>query len=171
MSFLMFSSLAILTTALLFTRIMHPLAAGLALLVQTILICVASGLQNKSMWFSYILFLIFLGAMLVLFIYVASLASNEAFNLSSPSTMKFMAATGIIIFCVAGNPVIMAMKQTIESSYLEIATFVSSQELTLSMIYNPIVMNITTFVILYLLLTLIVVVKITSTFFGPLRLS
>ena len=40
-----------------------------------------------------------------------------------------------------------------------------------STIYNSTNINITIFIVFYLLLTLIVVVKITDTFFGPLRLS
>merc|ERR1712198_806681 len=66
--------------SLFFTRLSHPLAIGLALLSQTILICLITGLSSSSFWFSYILFLIFLGGILVLFIYVTSLASNEMFT-------------------------------------------------------------------------------------------
>nr|QVL28866.1 NADH dehydrogenase subunit 6 [Pandalus prensor] len=171
MYLLFFTSLTILVMSLLFTRMMHPLAAGTALLAQTILICIAAGLQNKSMWFSYILFLIFLGAMLVLFIYVASLASNETFNLSMTSTLMFLSTTVLALFYLVTDPMTMTVKQSIESSYLSTTTFLSSQQFTLSMIYNPTAMNMTLFMIIYLLMTLIVVVKITSTFFGPLRLS
>ena len=49
---------------------------GLTLLIQTILVSIISGLITKTFWFSYILFLVFLGGILVLFIYVTSLASN-----------------------------------------------------------------------------------------------
>nr|QBS48158.1 NADH dehydrogenase subunit 6 [Pandalus hypsinotus] len=171
MYLLIFTSLAIMLMSLLFIRVVHPLAAGTALLAQTIFICVAAGLQNKSMWFSYILFLIFLGAMLVLFIYVASLASNEAFNFSGSSTMTFVGAMVVALLCVVADPMIVAVKQSIEGSYLSATTFLSSQQLTLSMIYNPSAMNLTLFVIIFLLMTLIVVVKLTCTFFGPLRLS
>lgn len=61
----------------------HPLAIGLALLMQTLFIALSTGLVAPSFWFSYILFLVFLGGMLVLFIYVASLASNEIFRFST----------------------------------------------------------------------------------------
>jgi len=65
-----------------FSTIKHPLAMGLILLIQTIFICLLRGLLIKSFWFSYILFLIFIGGILVLFIYVTSLASNEIFSFS-----------------------------------------------------------------------------------------
>nr|BBB86770.1 NADH dehydrogenase subunit 6 [Pandalus borealis] len=172
MYLLFFTSLTILTISLLFISVKHPLAAGMALLIQTICICLAAGLQNKDMWFSYILFLIFLGAMLVLFIYVASLASNEAFNFSMTSAVvKTMTTMIVVFFYFISDPLIMAAKQSIQMSYLTTTTFLSSQQLTLSMVYNPAVMPLTMFIILFLLMTLIVVVKLTCTFFGPLRLS
>ena len=40
-----------------------------------------------------------------------------------------------------------------------------------SIIYNSTNLNLTIFIVFYLFLTLIVVVKITNIFFGPLRLS
>ena len=59
---------------------------------------------------------------------------------------------------------------------IKIATFINldtySTDLSLvATIYNTTNINITIFIVFYLLLTLIVVVKITDTFFGPLQLS
>nr|WQG15303.1 NADH dehydrogenase subunit 6 [Alvinocarididae sp.] len=171
MSLLLFMSMIAIALSLSFTRMLHPLAMGSALLTQTVVICVTAGLSTKSMWFSYILFLIFLGAMLVLFIYVASLASNEAFTVSMTLT-----SGSFLIFLLGSmlwmlDPLLPLLKASIESSFLETSQFLFSTQSTLSMIYNPSSANLTLFIILYLLLTLIVVVKITSTFFGPLRLS
>ena len=67
---------------IIFIQIIHPLAIGLISLIQSLLICLITGLISKRFWFSYILFLIFLGGILVLFIYVTSLASNEIFTIS-----------------------------------------------------------------------------------------
>nr|DAA06218.1 TPA_exp: truncated NADH dehydrogenase subunit 6 [Drosophila persimilis] len=88
----------ILTTSIIFLNMIHPLAMGLTLLIQTIFICLISGLMTKSFWYSYILFLIFLGGMLVLFIYVTSLASNEMFNLSISSTLFSTSILFILFF-------------------------------------------------------------------------
>nr|YP_010926816.1 NADH dehydrogenase subunit 6 [Procletes levicarina]WKF54323.1 NADH dehydrogenase subunit 6 [Procletes levicarina] len=171
MSMLFYCSTITMIISISFTRMLHPLAMGLTLLTQTILICLSSGLLSKHMWFSYILFLIFLGAMLVLFIYVASLASNESFSLSIPTmSLILLSMTTLPLFMVM-DPFLPSLKQTIESSFLSSIQLMNSVQYNLSMIYNPCSMNLTLFIILYLLLTLIVVVKITSTFFGPLRLS
>nr|QFQ01341.1 NADH dehydrogenase subunit 6 [Nematocarcinus gracilis] len=171
MSLLFFMSSTVIALSISFARMMHPLAMGMTLLVQTIIICAASGLSAKSMWFSYILFLIFLGAMLVLFIYVASLASNESFSLA-PSLFLLTALIMIIgLLLTTIDPLMTSLKITLENSFLNNSEFILSTKAHLSMIYNPSSMNLTLFIIMYLLLTLIVVVKITSTFFGPLRVS
>nr|YP_009554118.1 NADH dehydrogenase subunit 6 [Bitias brevis]QBA19629.1 NADH dehydrogenase subunit 6 [Bitias brevis] len=171
MSMLFYCSTINIALALSFTQMMHPLAMGLTLLAQTVLICLTSGLLSKSMWFSYILFLIFLGAMLVLFIYVASLASNEAFSFSIPTMGLLLASVSCLPLFMLMDPFLPTMKQTTESSFSTMNEFLNTTQYNLSMIYNPTSMNLTLFIILYLLLTLIVVVKITTTFFGPLRLS
>nr|YP_010722329.1 NADH dehydrogenase subunit 6 [Enoplolambrus validus]WDV10171.1 NADH dehydrogenase subunit 6 [Enoplolambrus validus] len=153
----------------LFTRLQHPLSMGLTLLIQTIVISLSSGLYTYSFWFSYILFMIFLGGMLVLFIYVASLASNEKFFFSAKnfflSVFLWLTTSFMLIF----------LDSTLISNYSSLPslsyTLISSTPLIINWIYNNSIMNFTLFIILYLLLTLIVVVKIVNMFKGPLRLS
>lgn len=53
---------------------------GLVLIVHALLIGVTAGVLSGSMWYSYVLFLVFLGGVLVLYIYMTSLASNEKFD-------------------------------------------------------------------------------------------
>nr|YP_009498559.1 NADH dehydrogenase subunit 6 [Parapenaeopsis hungerfordi]AWK60874.1 NADH dehydrogenase subunit 6 [Parapenaeopsis hungerfordi] len=156
--------------SLLFTQLTHPLAMGLMLLTQTIMICVMAGMSMKSFWFSYILFLIFLGAMLVLFMYVASLASNETFSFSLPSLTLILFSIPCSLTLILMDPLMINTPIMIQKSSL-VQDLFSSTPSILSIIYNNTTMNLTLFIVFYLLLTLIVVVKITNTFFGPLRLS
>lgn len=158
--------------SIIFTRITNPLAIGLTLLIQTILICGATGISSKSIWFSYILFLIFLGAMLVLFIYVASLASNEQFIFSP--TWAILTPVIIILPIILVSlidPLIITQVVPIEISFISDTEVLQSTPFNVRIIYRITTINLTIFVILYLLLTLIVVVKITAFFYGPLRLS
>nr|YP_002922057.1 NADH dehydrogenase subunit 6 [Penaeus californiensis]ACB30100.1 NADH dehydrogenase subunit 6 [Penaeus californiensis] len=170
MSLIIILSPMIIISSIIFTRLFHPLAMGIMLLFQTIMICVTAGLSMNSFWFSYILFLIFLGAMLVLFIYVASLASNESFSFSGSLllTSSFITFMGFMMIIV--DPLLLNTPMSIQQSSLTNSHLTSTQFL-LNSIYNYTTMNLTLFIVLYLLLTLIVVVKITNTFFGPLRLS
>lgn len=129
-----------------------------------------SGLIINRFWFSYILFLVFLGGILVLFIYVTSLASNEIFNLSIKLTFVIIS---FIIICGA----IINIVDFSEISYInnfeinEFKFFKYTIEITESTfkIYIYPTCIVTCLLINYLLFTLIVVVKITIFFFGPIR--
>nr|YP_009111472.1 NADH dehydrogenase subunit 6 [Epacanthaclisis banksi]AHB14373.1 NADH dehydrogenase subunit 6 [Epacanthaclisis banksi] len=155
-----------------FIQIKHPLAMGLMLLIQTIIISLTCGLFTHSYWFAYILFLIMLGGMLVLFIYVTSLASNELFSFSVKN--MFISTTMLTMFILT---FLFMDKSMLITNSLEMIKFspnsnmFTENELNLIKLYNNPTMNITIMMINYLLLTLIVVVKITNINQGPLRQS
>lgn len=159
----------ILILSFLFTRVTHPLSIGLILLTQTVIISLTAGTYTHSYWFSYVLFLIFLGGILVLFIYVASLASNEIFL---TSLITFLIYTSLFL----GFTFLITLLDPLVTSYFSLAS-PSSIELNLSTpqltiwLYRKTSINFTLFIISYLLLTLIVVIKIINLFKGPLRLS
>nr|AQP27152.1 NADH dehydrogenase subunit 6 [Termes rostratus] len=149
-------------TSLMFTQMKHPLAMGLMLLVQTTMVCIISGTMYSSFWFSYILFMIMIGGMLVLFMYMTSLASNEMF---SPSNKMLMAMTTMMpitlyIMPITTNNKEMNMHETMMED--EITT-------TTTVMYNQMMGIMTTLLVLYMLLTLIVVVNIINVSKGPLR--
>nr|YP_010743787.1 NADH dehydrogenase subunit 6 [Helice tridens]WET30533.1 NADH dehydrogenase subunit 6 [Helice tridens] len=160
--FLLFSSL-------LFTQLSHPLAMGLLLFIQTILISLTVGIYNFSFWFSYILFLVFLGGMLVLFIYVASLASNESFSFSLTTFLFSISLISLFMFVLLFlDPLIISPNSSsLSTSSLK---YYLSTPMIINWIYNTPSMIFTIFIVSYLLLMLIVVVKIVNLFKGPLRL-
>nr|URH16861.1 NADH dehydrogenase subunit 6 [Pericapritermes parvus] len=149
-------------TSLMFTQMKHPLAMGLMLLLQTTMICVISGTMYSSFWFSYILFMIMIGGMLVLFMYMTSLASNEMF---SPSNKMIMTAALIL-------PVMtMIMPTTTNNKDMNNYNMMMENEITstTTVMYNQLMGIMTTLLVLYMLLTLIVVVNIINVSKGPLR--
>nr|YP_011031293.1 NADH dehydrogenase subunit 6 [Delia platura]AKF78832.1 NADH dehydrogenase subunit 6 [Delia platura]UJG45160.1 NADH dehydrogenase subunit 6 [Delia platura]WQT73075.1 NADH dehydrogenase subunit 6 [Delia platura] len=154
-----------------FMNMKHPLAMGLTLLIQTTLVCLSSGLMTKSFWFSYILFLVFLGGMLVLFIYVTSLASNEMFSFSIKllfiSLLIFMVMI-IILFFMDKNVLLQYSNLEI-SSISNMTSYLMENSLSLNKLYNYPTNLLTILLMNYLLITLIAVVKITNLFKGPLR--
>nr|YP_010988775.1 NADH dehydrogenase subunit 6 [Paranaspides williamsi]WOR81145.1 NADH dehydrogenase subunit 6 [Paranaspides williamsi] len=170
MFFLLFSFLLTFFMSVIFLMTNHPLSMGLALLFQTCFICMTSGAMNLTFWFSYILFLIFLGGMLVLFIYVASLASNEMFKMSF-SLFSFILLFSISLLLVFWFldfllfHINMLNPQYFFSNY----SCQSPNQSLLSYAYSPYIMFCTLFMVFYLLLTLILAVKITNNFQGPLR--
>nr|WGU15888.1 NADH dehydrogenase subunit 6 [Zeugodacus depressus] len=161
-----------LISSFIFIQMNHPLAMGLMLLIQTLQICLLTGLMTKSFWFSYILFLIFLGGMLVLFIYVTSLASNEMFSLSMKLTVMCIMITLILtlIFMFMDKSLTTPFMQNLEMQpTYQMNILLPENALNLHKLYNFPTNLITILLMNYLLITLIAVVKITKLFYGPLR--
>nr|AQP28875.1 NADH dehydrogenase subunit 6 [Mirocapritermes sp. 2 TB-2017] len=149
-------------TSLMFTQMKHPLAMGLMLLLQTTMVCLISGTMYSTFWFSYILFMIMIGGMLVLFMYMTSLASNEMFSPSNKMlvmTLLMLPALSYTMPTVINNKE-MNMHETMMEN--EITT-------TTTVMYNQMMGIMTTLLVLYMLLTLIVVVNIINVSKGPLR--
>nr|YP_010946710.1 NADH dehydrogenase subunit 6 [Panesthia guizhouensis]AVN68265.1 NADH dehydrogenase subunit 6 [Panesthia sp. Salganea]WGO57441.1 NADH dehydrogenase subunit 6 [Panesthia guizhouensis] len=147
-----------------FTQMNHPLAMGLVLLIQTVMISMITGLTTQSFWFSYILFLIFIGGMLVLFIYVTSLASNEMFILSTKLMCFLMFITPLMVLLMKVNHPIMMNQES--WMFLTVNNLIP---LPLLKLYNYPTGFMTIMMVTYLLITLIAVVNITNIFKGPLR--
>nr|UFA49320.1 NADH dehydrogenase subunit 6 [Drosophila melanogaster]UFA49346.1 NADH dehydrogenase subunit 6 [Drosophila melanogaster] len=163
----------IITTSIIFLNMIHPLALGLTLLIQTIFVCLLTGLMTKSFWYSYILFLIFLGGMLVLFIYVTSLASNEMFNLSMKLTLfssLILIFMLILSFIMDKTSSSLFLMNNDMQSIINMNSYFMENSLSLNKLYNFPTNFITILLMNYLLITLIVIVKITKLFKGPIRM-
>nr|URH16733.1 NADH dehydrogenase subunit 6 [Dentispicotermes sp. n. 2 SH-2021a] len=149
-------------TSLMFTQMKHPMAMGLMLLIQTTLVCLISGTMYKSFWFSYILFMIMIGGMLVLFMYMTSLASNEMF---SPSNKMLMAS----LLTMPGLMYLMPTMTNSKEMTMHNKMMENEITTTTTVMYNLTMGTMTTLLVLYMLLTLIVVVNIINVTKGPLR--
>jgi len=136
----------------------HPVRIILIIIRQTLLLCVILWLLINTRWFSYIIFLIFLGGIIILFIYISRLASNEKFFVKIRFTtfQAILIIRSIYLFIRLWNP------QNIKVNKIEPSIIIFK-------IYSDILINLTLFSIFYLIFTLIVVVKITSILRGPLR--
>nr|YP_010725863.1 NADH dehydrogenase subunit 6 [Asiagomphus septimus]WDY83465.1 NADH dehydrogenase subunit 6 [Asiagomphus septimus] len=156
----------------LFTKMNHPMNMGILLLIQTLMICLLTGFMSYTTWFSYILFLVFLGGMLVLFIYMTSIASNEVFQKSNYllMIMMMMIITLIMGMVMLMDPMMVSFNNSPENSNT-INITENSENMMLATLYNMPNATITIFMVLYLFLTLIVIVFITKSHQGPLRPS
>nr|ASY98337.1 NADH dehydrogenase subunit 6 [Deroplatys lobata] len=144
----------------------HPLSMSLTLLLQTLCMCLISGSMSLSFWFAYVLSLIYLGGMLILFMYVTSLASNEMFSYSN----KILLTTLILLFIsltiyYMDFPYPLNLYEGMENN--STLTFMSNNFLL--KLYNQSTNIITILIASYLFLTLIMVVKIINIYKGPLR--
>nr|YP_010046566.1 NADH dehydrogenase subunit 6 [Coquillettidia linealis]QPJ78445.1 NADH dehydrogenase subunit 6 [Coquillettidia linealis] len=161
-----------LMISLIFMQMKHPLAMGLILLIQTFFTCLLTGLFMKTFWFSYILFLIFMGGMLVLFIYVTSLSSNEIFSLSLKLTLSItlmiLLFSTILLMSDKMMTIFPHINQEMTSINIVNSLF-NENMISLNKLYNFPTNLITILLINYLFLTLLVAVKITKKNYGPLR--
>nr|ALO76761.1 NADH deshydrogenase subunit 6 [Acmaeodera sp. RUGACM01] len=149
-----------------FVMLSHPLSLGMMLLIQSTIIAMISSQNHFNSWFSYILFLIMVGGMLVLFIYMTSVASNEKFKYSNKNMMLtafFMipVMTTMIFpeklqnFLWSKQDTIMMNETMWKMSFTKFFMFPASMIMIMLMIY--------------LLVALITIVKITNISHGPLR--
>nr|APT41547.1 NADH dehydrogenase subunit 6 [Sciopemyia fluviatilis] len=152
----------------------HPLAMGLMLLIQTFLIAIMLGLMMKTFWFSYILFLTFMGGMLILFIYVTSLASNEMFTFSTKMFLILslsMFLIMILLLIIDKSFINYYLNNTEMNTFFNTNFLLKENFLNLNKLYNSPTNMIMLLMVNYLLLTLIIIVKMTNFNTGPLRMN
>nr|AXS66356.1 NADH dehydrogenase subunit 6 [Curculionoidea sp. 3 KM-2017] len=154
--------------SMIFLFLNHPLSLGSILLLQTISISLLSGMFYMNFWFSYILFLIMVGGMLVMFLYMTSIASNEKFKL--PKMMILFIMIFMIIFMLLtlfsdkffSNPILMTMTNSNQSIMMY-------NNFNLNKFFNFPNMQLMIMIMIYLLITLIAIVKIIGKNLGTLR--
>nr|WJK73082.1 NADH dehydrogenase subunit 6 [Desbruyeresia cf. marianaensis] len=76
-----------LSSVCMFPLMAQPLSLGLSIMISTLLMCCLSA-ALLSAWYAYILFLIYVGGLLVMFAYVAALTPNMLFT-SGMSVLLF----------------------------------------------------------------------------------
>nr|UHA56162.1 NADH dehydrogenase subunit 6 [Artena dotata] len=170
----MFLSFMIMFISLFMLFLNNPLSMGLMILFQTLLMCMLSGMLIKTYWFSYILFLTFLGGLLVLFIYVSSIASNELFKPSFNTKLLLIISLSVFIliqFYFMNNLYWMNFSFNSDmNDFISLSLFMNNDnKINLNKLYNNQTFMIMLMLIIYLFITLIAVVKITNIFYGPLR--
>nr|AXS65918.1 NADH dehydrogenase subunit 6 [Tenebrionoidea sp. 20 KM-2017] len=145
----------------------HPLSVTLFLLGQTLLTSLMCNIMSSSAWFSYILFLIMVSSMLIIFIYMTSIASNEKFMMS-PLLLVMMALillTSLLYLYVLHNNLLFAPNSITSYSHINSLQY----NTMLTKYFNFPMLIIVSMMIIYLLLALIATVKITDFKHGPIR--
>nr|YP_010564328.1 NADH dehydrogenase subunit 6 [Parapediasia teterrellus]UYX62351.1 NADH dehydrogenase subunit 6 [Parapediasia teterrellus] len=172
-----FISMLMLSFSFIMLFLNHPLSMGLMILIQTLFISLLSSMMIQTYWFSYILFLTFLGGLLVLFIYVSSIASNEMFNIKT-----FF--KGMLILMFFSSMLIkfynfynlkwlnLNINNSEMNNFLNTFLFFNNEnKINLSKLYNNQTYMMMMMMMIYLFICLIAVIKITNIFYGPLRSS
>nr|YP_009142303.1 NADH dehydrogenase subunit 6 [Sclerotia substriata]AKG95432.1 NADH dehydrogenase subunit 6 [Sclerotia substriata] len=155
--------------SIIFIFISHPLSMGFILLIQTLNIAMWTGFMSMNFWYSYILFIIMVGGMLILFIYMTSIASNEKFKFNMKTTMTMLLT--IMLMCTIMLLTKDQMTELMNSTNIDIIQLKSNLLFKMSLnkfLMMPLIFLSLT-IISYLFIALIAVSKITNTKMGPLR--
>nr|AFY16790.1 NADH dehydrogenase subunit 6 [Dalcantha dilatata] len=150
------------TMSVMFLCMKHPLSMGFMMICQTVIIALLMGENMKSFLLSYIIIMIMLSGMLVLFIYMASVASNEKFQTPLKLIMMFLMLNFVVYIMV---------------EYMEINDGIiyssnmnkNSWNKMLIKLFNTTSGYIIMMMIMYLLLSMIIVSNMAPVQGGPLR--
>nr|YP_010708727.1 NADH dehydrogenase subunit 6 [Caprella acanthogaster]WCR50893.1 NADH dehydrogenase subunit 6 [Caprella acanthogaster] len=141
----------------------HPLTMGLALMLTSLMMGVILSLNGPSAWIAYMLVMIFVSGMMIVIMYMSSLSSNESI---APSTfMKKTYAALLILSLVMFFPFNHQQFNSPKSGFY----FSDSLFSIIYKTYSQLMNSMTTLIIFYLLIVLIVAVNIVKVSKTPLR--
>nr|AXS65698.1 NADH dehydrogenase subunit 6 [Coleoptera sp. 3 KM-2017] len=153
----------LVSLSVMFLWLNHPLSMGLILICQTIIISLITGMMLSSFLFSYIIVIIMLSGALVLFIYMASVASNEKFQTPVKLIKVFFISMTFLFFL---NENLNFMQNSNDNFII-----LKPEMMSLLKLFNSTSAYITLMMIVYLLLTMVVVSNIATISEGPLRMK
>nr|YP_009443845.1 NADH dehydrogenase subunit 6 [Dorypteryx domestica]ATU07053.1 NADH dehydrogenase subunit 6 [Dorypteryx domestica] len=139
----------------------NPLTLGLVIILLCTLLCIKTNIIIQSPWLMYIMFIIFVGALLILFIYMTSMVPNKKFNFNKNlmilMLIMFFLSFSIFIF----NPIFLEM----------LNLYPSSTKILMIKIFNSPFNSIPIFMMNYLFIMMIIISKIIKINKGPMRSS
>nr|YP_010757449.1 NADH dehydrogenase subunit 6 [Nephotettix parvus]WEU77792.1 NADH dehydrogenase subunit 6 [Nephotettix parvus] len=149
----------IMATSTMLVFLKTPMSMGVLLLIQTIFSTLILAKIMDSSWMPMIMFLMFIGGLLILFMYMSSIASNEKF---SPKIIN------LFLFIII---LMLPLDELMMETHMENTMMVSISKESISMIkiYNQKTLVLTILLFMYMFLTMIVVTKIVKIYKGPLR--
>nr|AFI13735.1 NADH dehydrogenase subunit 6 [Diuraphis noxia] len=74
---LKFIMLTNLIMAITLTMMKSPLSSNLIILIQTLSLTLMINLINKTSWISFMIFILYIGGLMIIFLYIPSIAFNE----------------------------------------------------------------------------------------------
>lgn len=153
-----------LTTVFLYTT--APLTRALIIATQRFTVALLIFYPSTTSWYSFILLIIFLRGIIIIFTYISSLAPNKIIKYRPPTIILITILSRLITISalILTAPLIIEKEINTSSELLTPLTSPSIFKLYAFPLASLIILLIS-----YLLLTLIVVVKITKYTTGPLR--
>nr|YP_010554669.1 NADH dehydrogenase subunit 6 [Ceratopsyche gautamittra]UYO79302.1 NADH dehydrogenase subunit 6 [Ceratopsyche gautamittra] len=164
MKIILLTSFITLTALMYFIK--NPLNMGLIILTQTLIICLMMNFHLNYYWLSYILYLIMLGGILILFMYLCSIASNKIIQFNF-----YILIYSILIFFMMLFFFLQIKWNNLNMMTINNLNFFFSNEMfSMSKMYNNFTFKITIILIIYLFILLLMVTIFTNSTQGPLRI-
>uniref|UniRef100_A0AAU6PC51 NADH dehydrogenase subunit 6 n=1 Tax=Midoria longicornis TaxID=3133673 RepID=A0AAU6PC51_9HEMI len=139
----------------------NPLSMGLLLMFYSFMISILMSKIMLTSWFCIILMLMMIGGLLVIFMYISSISSNEKFKLNNFMLFYF------IILVIYLDEFLME-NHSFDSIFMNLEIDFS-ESISVVKLYNESSMMLTILMIIYLIFTMLVVSYIVKHYKGPLR--
>nr|WCH58163.1 NADH dehydrogenase subunit 6 [Scelimena sp. 1 JL-2023a] len=151
---------------IMFTQTKKPMNIVMMILIQTAMMTFMMSLKTNSPWFPYLLMIIFIGGMMVTFIYITSIMPNDN-NRNNPPMMIMITIMMITIIITVNNTKsyinnneIIPMNEVVMSN---------ANNYTLNKMFNKPMHLLYITTTMYLFITLIAISNISNIKMGPLR--
>nr|ACM79551.1 NADH dehydrogenase subunit 6 [Onisimus nanseni] len=164
--FLNFLLMFLIVTTLLFMNTETPLGKGLLIVASAVWVGLSLAVFSSTTWFTFIMLTVFISGMMILFLYVASLASNLTktnyhFSIFIPMVTSIFIIFNLEILPLHLDPLLNLFK----------TSFTETPILLMYKLFSPYISLMSVFIMSYLLMVLFVAVKLTTTCTGPLRMK
>nr|YP_009987554.1 NADH dehydrogenase subunit 6 [Ishiharodelphax matsuyamensis]QBZ38027.1 NADH dehydrogenase subunit 6 [Ishiharodelphax matsuyamensis] len=145
----------------------HPISLGTILMIQSLTSSLFTILMTKNSWYSMILFITFSSGLMIMFMYMSSISSNEKFKWSF-KILIFILMNLFMLFLFKLDKLIL-----FKQNWMEQEIFLSENEEKKSICKNLSTNKIFMFytITTLILLTLISISNLINSFEGPLKLT
>nr|QPK42136.1 NADH dehydrogenase subunit 6 [Paragavialidium sichuanense] len=149
----------------LFMNTKKPMNIIIIILMQASLMTSIMSTQTQSPWFPYILMIIFIGAMMVIFIYIASIMPNEKNPLNKMTLIIAIMITSLSMIMIFNDTYVMNE----ETFMTEKISLIDNHNKSLNSMFDMQTYPIYITMMIYLFIALIAVSKMCNIEMGPLR--
>nr|AUT13421.1 NADH dehydrogenase subunit 6 [Mycopsylla gardenensis] len=137
----------------------YPLLMGMMLLVFTISLSLSMRMMSNSSWISSTMFLIMIGGLMIIFLYITSICGNQKFKKIKIKMPFFYMFFFLPLFFLSKNNLMKLEEITLLNTYMK----------EFFKIFMPMNIYSTLFILIYLILTLIIMINLMNFNSGPLR--
>nr|YP_010586118.1 NADH dehydrogenase subunit 6 [Chimarra paramonorum]UZZ43854.1 NADH dehydrogenase subunit 6 [Chimarra paramonorum] len=157
-------------TSITFMIMKTPMSLGLMILIQILASTLLMNFMMQVTWLSYIIYLVYIGGMMIMFMYVCSITPNKLFTFTPwiITLLSLSTITSLWIFILYHNNLNLSL---LNSKSMTLSSF-HYPNLSLTLIFklfNNFPLMITLFTIIFLFTLMIIVNKITNFSISPMR--